>query len=344
MTLPRAWIVDLETTPWYHCISSCVRQEMLLNRNGFDRKAFIEERLEFLSRVFAISIGSHAIMENHIHLVLYIDKETAVAWDEEEVVRRWFILHPIKNKKQEVVEPDEKMIKKLAADSEFVEKQRKKLMDLGHFHKCLKEPLSRAINSADGTRGTIFAERFKSKGILDLPALLQVLAYVDLNPVAAGIVKLPEESPYTSFRLRVKTLLIQTKLGDLEKAMTTLLIDPQLTAGVETEGWLMPIEDRRLYKDFQGGMIEGFTLGHYLMLVDMLGRRKRSGKASIPSNAKSIFERLKLSVDSWITQQEKLGTRRPYGHYYSTDSCHLSDVAKLKGRKHLVNAGGSLSA
>lgn len=344
MTLPRAWIVDLETTPWYHCISSCVRQEMLFNRNGFDRKAFIEERLEFLSRVFAISIGGHAIMENHIHLVLYIDKETAVAWDEEEVVRRWFTLHPIKNKKQEVVEPDEKMIKKLAADSEWVEKQRKKLMDLGHFHKCLKEPLSRAINSADGTRGTIFAERFKSKGILDLPALLQVLAYVDLNPVAAGIVKLPEESLYTSFRLRVQSLLAQTRLSDLQKAMTKLLIDPQLTVGIESQGWLMPIEDRRLYKDLRGGIIEGFTLGHYLLLVDMLGRKRRSGKASIPNDAKSIFERLQLSVDSWISQQEHMGSRRPYGHYYSTESSHLRDVAEKKGRKHLVNASGSLPA
>ena len=64
--------------------------------------------------------------------------------------------------------------------------------------KCLKEPLARLANKQDQTRGAFFEERFKSIAILDEESLLATCAYIDLNPVAAGIVEVPEKSPHTS--------------------------------------------------------------------------------------------------------------------------------------------------
>ena len=58
--------------------------------------------------------------------------------------------------------------------------------------KYLKEPLSRLANRQDKTRGAFFEGRFKSVGILDEESLLATCAYIDLNPVAAGIAKVPE--------------------------------------------------------------------------------------------------------------------------------------------------------
>jgi hypothetical protein len=63
--------------------------------------------------------------------------------------------------------------------------------------KCLKEPLARLANRQDGCTGAFFEGRFKSIAILDQESLLSVAAYIDLNPVAAGIVPLPEQSPHT---------------------------------------------------------------------------------------------------------------------------------------------------
>ena len=54
--------------------------------------------------------------------------------------------------------------------------------------KCLKELLSRLANRQDDTRGAFFEGRFKSVAILDEESLLASCAYIDLNPVAAGIV------------------------------------------------------------------------------------------------------------------------------------------------------------
>ena len=39
-------------------------------------------------------------------------------------------------------------------------------------------------------------------------------------------------------------------------------------AGIEESLWLCPIEDRRGVDSSREGMIEGFSLGNYLLLVD----------------------------------------------------------------------------
>ena len=70
--------------------------------------------------------------------------------------------------------------------------------------KCLKEPLARLANRQDETRGAFFEGRFKSVAILDEEALLATGAYIDPNPVAAGIVDVPEASPHTSITERVE--------------------------------------------------------------------------------------------------------------------------------------------
>jgi hypothetical protein len=70
--------------------------------------------------------------------------------------------------------------------------------------KCLKEPLSRLASRQDKARGAFFEGRFKSVAILDEESLLATCAYIDLNPVAAGIVEVPEASPHTSITARIE--------------------------------------------------------------------------------------------------------------------------------------------
>jgi hypothetical protein len=79
--------------------------------------------------------------------------------------------------------------------------------------KCLKEPLARLANRRDETRGAFFEGRFKSVAILDEEALLATCAYIDLNPVAAGIVDVPEASPHTSITERVEHVKTQGPCG-----------------------------------------------------------------------------------------------------------------------------------
>ena len=111
--------------------------------------------------------------------------------------------------------------------------------------KCLKEPLSRLANRQDQTRGTFFEGRFKSVAILDEESLLATCAYIDLNPVAAGIVKVPETSPHTSIKTRVEHVKAQDRASDLKAAERGSVAGSRAAAGLEESLWLCPIEDRR---------------------------------------------------------------------------------------------------
>ena len=65
MAIARSRLVDTSVTRWYHCITRCVRRALLLNEGTFDRKAWIEKRLELLAEIFAISVSGFSVMDNH---------------------------------------------------------------------------------------------------------------------------------------------------------------------------------------------------------------------------------------------------------------------------------------
>jgi hypothetical protein len=167
--------------------------------------------------------------------------------------------------------------------------------------KCLKEPLARLANRQDETRGAFFEGRFKSVAILDEEALLATCAYIDLNPVAAGIVDVPEASPHTSITERVEHVKAQGRTGDLEAAGKGSVAGSNAAKGLEESHWLCPIEDRRRLDSSREGMIEGLSVGSYLLLIDFTGRLFRDGKAVISAEVAGILERLGSNAESWCS-------------------------------------------
>jgi len=138
--------------------------------------------------------------------------------------------------------------------------------------KCLKEPLSRLVNREEKVRGAFFESRFKSVAILDEESLLAVSAYIDLNPVAAGIAEVPEASRYTSIKTRAEHVEAQGRTAQLEAATAGSVAGSVAAGGLEESLWLCPIEDRRRLDSSREGMLEGFSLGSYFLLVDYTGR------------------------------------------------------------------------
>ena len=129
--------------------------------------------------------------------------------------------------------------------------------------KCLKEPLSRLANRQDKVRGAFFEGRFKSVAILDDESLLATCAYIDLNPVAAGVVEVPEASSHTSVTARVEEVKTQGRAGDLKAAVHGSIAGSHASAGLEESVWLCPIEDRHKLDSSREGMLEGFSVGSY---------------------------------------------------------------------------------
>jgi hypothetical protein len=206
--------------------------------------------------------------------------------------------------------------------------------------KCLKEPLSRLANRQDQMRGAFFEGRFKSVAILDEESLLAVCAYIDLNPVAAGIVKVPEASPHTSIKSRVEHVKAQNRTVDLQAAKRGSVAGSTASAGLEQSLWLCPIEDRRRLDSPREGMLEGFSLGNYLLLVDYTGRLFREGKAVISRELSGILDRLGSSAESWWSRIAKLSRGRLFGRFFAASRERLREVARGRGVHHLANLGG----
>ena len=70
-------------------------------------------------------------------------------------------------------------------------------------------------------------------------------------------------------------------MEDLKAAQKGSVAGSDATAALEESIWLCPIVDRRRLDSSREGMLEGFSLGSYLLLVDYTGRLLREGKAVI---------------------------------------------------------------
>ena len=131
---------------------------------------------------------------------------------------------------------------------------------------CLKEPLARMANQEDECKGTFWEARYKSIAILDEEALLTTLTYVDLNPLAAGMAKTPESSPYTSAKARVD----DCRERDVLEAVVDQPADrTRVDQVLEDESfWLAPLEDRRERGGRRAGVSSQINLASYLRLLD----------------------------------------------------------------------------
>jgi hypothetical protein len=218
-------------------------------------------------------------MDNHLHVLVRLDPDVSIGWSDEDVVRRWGRLFPPRDNAREPLPVSSEWVKWRLQDAQWVATARTRLASLSWFMKCLKEPLSRLANRQDKTRGAFFEERFKSVAILDEESLLATSAYIDLNPVAAGVVEVPEESPHTSITTRVDHVKAQGRTADMSAAERGSVAGSSASAGLEESIWLCPIEDRSRLDSRRVGMLEGISLGSYLLLVDGLGWRNSARAA-----------------------------------------------------------------
>jgi putative transposase len=82
---------------------------------------------------------------------------------------------------------------------------REKLSSLSEFVKEIKQSFSRYYNKRHHRRGTLWGERFKSLIVEKGETLINCLAYIDLNPLRAGLVERPEEYRWNSLGYHIQT-------------------------------------------------------------------------------------------------------------------------------------------
>lgn len=306
MTRARRELVSLEDTPYYHCTTRCVRRAFLCGTdyatgNCFEhRRGWISRRIKELAAVFYIDIAAYAVMSNHYHVVLRVNREAAESMTGDEVIERWQCLFtgPPMIKRYCSGEPLSES--ELDAVNDIVAEWRERLMDMSWFMRCLNEHIARRANAEDDCKGRFWESRFTTQALLDETAILACMAYVDLNPIRAGMADRPETSDYTS---------LQERLGVAPKE------PPQPEHS-------QPPVDHPLAElmSFAGAINENTpanSLPHnfsdYLELVEWTGRVMREDKRGyIPSNLPPILQRLNVAPDQWLKAAN--GIERHFTH------------------------------
>ena len=146
-------------------------------------------------------------MDNHVHLLLKVDTESAREWSPCEVARRWLGLHPPRDGYRRRVEVEDEHIDAPPADTTpgLIESLRGKLTSISVFMKEFKQEVTQEINRLEETIGSVWAGRFKVGRVTDEAQLLTTLVYIDLNPFAgAGLCAIPEAGEHTSLAARLR--------------------------------------------------------------------------------------------------------------------------------------------
>lgn len=281
MTTARRQLVSVEATPYYHCVSRCVRRSFLCGKDIVTKKDYehrrgwVERKILSLTKIFCIDVCAYAVMSNHYHLVLHLNKRSALSLSHEEIIEKWGLGHKIPLllqlwQKGKISSPAEE--KKCI---QVIEKWRERLWSLSWFMKELNYDIACRANQEDNCTGHFWESRFKSQAILDEKALAAAMTYVDLNPVRAGVSQTPEQSEYTSFKARIKAL----------------------NDNLNTAPCLYPFIGEQP-NDHDEGI--PFRLIDYLELVDWSARQLRDNKSALAISFPPILVRLNLGQKAWL--------------------------------------------
>jgi hypothetical protein len=230
----------------------------------------------FIGTAFTIDVCAYAVMSNHTHVVLHVDKDKALGLTDMEVLLRWKTLHKPSFLAQRFI--DTQVLPECEAQQltlkSTIAVYRQRLYDISWFMRELNEYIAREANHEDDCTGHFWEGRFKSQALLDESALIACMAYVDLNPIRANLAKTPETSSHTSIKLRIA----DAKQGHQPITLMPFSGNPSFTLSKA-----LP-----------------FQLTDYIELVDITGRHIHPNKSGrIDINSSSILTRLGLNASQW---------------------------------------------
>lgn len=180
--IARMLIPDTKTA--YHVMSRTALDGFPFGPVEKDKLVNIIKR--FSKLYFTETIG-FCIMDNHWHLLTIIHPERN--YSDEDIKKRFIEFHG----------------KETCFPPEQIPYFRKKWSNLSEFIREIKQTFSRYYNRLHKRRGTLWGERFKSVIVENGAGLLNCLAYIDLNPIRAGIIKKPDDYRWSSIGYHAQT-------------------------------------------------------------------------------------------------------------------------------------------
>ena len=182
-----------EGKSYYHCLSRVVDGRFILEDE--EREHFVA-LMRQLEAFHGMRVVTYCVMSNHFHLLIEEpDEETRANWGAEQILGRVRRLHDAtaeRTLRQELERA--RAAGNQAWENEILDRYRRRMGDLACFMKELKQRFSQWYNRRKSRRGTLWEDRYKSVLVEGRgKALMTMAAYIDLNPVRAGMVAKVED-------------------------------------------------------------------------------------------------------------------------------------------------------
>lgn len=288
-TMPRP------TRSWTHQDVGCYH----ITSRIADRTVSLEDEekehflslLERLSHGYYVQIHAFCIMDNHFHILATGLEEDAKRASWGELLSRYRKMYgrrsdpPVGRRESDGdIDPD---------PDEGKERLRRRLGSISRFVQELKQTFSRWYNARNEREGYLWGNRFG--GVLVGKrgyGQATVSAYIDLNPVRAGMVEEPEEYRWSGMGMRVRSP------GRARRLLTKL--------------WRRDVQDAEWYRGFvyETGTIEVSGKGH--IDPEVLERCRRLGVAGrLKYRCRNISEGIAIGTAGFIRSiQMRLGRKR----------------------------------
>ena len=284
----------------YHCVTRVVGGAMLLDNPA---KEELREQLWYVAKFCGVEILTYCIMTNHFHVLVRVPRRRQV--NDRDLLVRFSKLY---GRQKGRVSAFEAVLEKGGKEAQAArEKLLARMGDVSLFIKELKQRFTNWYNRTYHRYGTLWAERFKSVLIEDSVECLSTLAaYIDLNPVRAGLVEDPKDYGYCGYAEAVRGMVearaglaqafgvrsAKTALSAYRKILIPTGFDPSKAGGEDLDregirkvveaGGKLPIAQvlRLRVRYFNDGLVLGskdFVNEIFEMNRSQFGKSRKSG-------------------------------------------------------------------
>ncbi len=291
-----------EGKSYYHCLSRVVDGRFIL---GDEEREHFVALMRQLEAFHGMRVVTYCVMSNHFHLLIEEpDEEIRASWDADTILQRVARLHDATAART----LREELERARAAENKdweakILDRYRRRMGDLASFMKELKQRFSQWYNRREGRRGTLWEDRYKSVLVEGRgKAPMTMAAYIDLNPVRAGMVSKVEDYRWCGYASAVG--------GNhwAQRGLGRILTDSDHISGVQyEERWKETADLYRMWLYHEGEVRE---------IVETGEKRGRQGflQAAVEAEVKrggklSLQEVLRYRV-RYLTDGAVLGSAR----------------------------------
>jgi len=186
----------------YHCVTRVVERRLAL---GSLEKEQFRTFMRMQENFSGCRVLAYCLMGNHVHMLLEVPPLAVGGLSDEELLGRLGAVCGEAEVAEVAKELREarKQVREGLADEELVTRTHgrytHRMHDLGLFMKTLLQRFTRWFNTKHKRSGTLWEARFKSVLVEEGCAARTMAAYIDLNPVRAGMVADPADYRWSSY-------------------------------------------------------------------------------------------------------------------------------------------------